>query len=84
MSQQSFAAAMTDLEEVVRKLEQGDVPLEEAIDLYKKGYRFTEITRETGVSFHMAKKLLVEEGIHEELMDKNGKYAYLYQMQFKV
>lgn len=38
MSQQSFAAAMTDLEEVVRKLEQGDVPLEEAIDLYKKAW----------------------------------------------
>ena len=26
MSQQSFAAAMTDLEEIVRKLQQGDVP----------------------------------------------------------
>lgn len=38
MSKQTFAVAMTELEEVVRKLEQGDVPLEEAIDLYKKGW----------------------------------------------
>lgn len=35
--QQNFANAMSELEEIVRKLEQGDVPLEEAIDLYKKG-----------------------------------------------
>ena len=45
---------------------------EQVIDLYKKGYRFTEITRETGVSFHMAKKLLVEEGVHEE---RRGHYV---------
>ena len=35
--QQSFAQSMSELEEIVRKLELGDVPLEEAIDLYKKG-----------------------------------------------
>ena len=35
--QQPFADAMSELEEIVRKLELGDVPLEEAIDLYKKG-----------------------------------------------
>lgn len=46
MSQQSFAAAMTDLEEVVRKLEQGDVPLEEAIDLYKKGMELSQFCHE--------------------------------------
>lgn len=46
MSQQSFAAAMTDLEEIVRKLEQGDVPLEEAIDLYKKGMELSQFCHE--------------------------------------
>ena len=46
MSQQSFAAAMTDLEEIVRKLEQGDVPLEEAIDLYKKGMELSSFCHE--------------------------------------
>ncbi|MFF5995442.1 exodeoxyribonuclease VII small subunit [Lysinibacillus sp. KU-BSD001] len=46
MSQQSFAVAMTDLEEIVRKLEQGDVPLEEAIDLYKKGMELSQFCHE--------------------------------------
>jgi len=36
-NQRPFADAMSELEEIVRKLELGDVPLEEAIDLYKKG-----------------------------------------------
>ena len=33
VKKQAFADAMMELEEIVRKLEQGDVPLEEAIDL---------------------------------------------------
>ncbi len=41
--QQPFAEAMTELEEIVRKLEQGDVPLEEAIDLYKKGMELSQV-----------------------------------------
>lgn len=32
-----FEEAMLQLEEVVQKLETGDVPLEDAITLYKKG-----------------------------------------------
>lgn len=32
-----FEEAMTKLEGVVQKLESGDVPLEEAINLYKEG-----------------------------------------------
>ena len=44
--QQSFALAMSELEEVVRKLEQGDVPLEEAIDLYKKGMELSQFCHE--------------------------------------
>lgn len=34
---QSFADAMGKLEEIVRLLEKGDVPLEDAITLYKEG-----------------------------------------------
>ncbi|QBP40941.1 exodeoxyribonuclease VII small subunit [Paenisporosarcina antarctica] len=33
----SFDQAIQQLEEIVRQLEQGDVPLEDAISLYKKG-----------------------------------------------
>lgn len=42
MTKQTFAEAMNELEEIVRKLEQGDVPLEEAIDLYKKGMELSK------------------------------------------
>ncbi|WP_341299603.1 exodeoxyribonuclease VII small subunit [Lysinibacillus sp. FSL H8-0500] len=40
--QQTFAEAMTALEEIVRQLEQGDVPLENAIDLYKQGMELSK------------------------------------------
>ncbi|MFJ7735504.1 exodeoxyribonuclease VII small subunit [Lysinibacillus sp. NPDC097287] len=40
--QQTFAEAMTALEEIVRQLEQGDVPLENAIDLYKQGMELSQ------------------------------------------
>ena len=41
-----FAEAMGELENIVRKLEQGDVPLEEAIDLYKKGMELSHLCHE--------------------------------------
>ncbi|RNC99187.1 exodeoxyribonuclease VII small subunit [Lysinibacillus halotolerans] len=44
--EQSFAQAMSELEEIVRKLEQGDVPLEEAIDLYKNGMELSHFCHE--------------------------------------
>lgn len=44
--QQSFAEAMSELEEIVRNLEQGDVPLEAAIDLYKKGMELSHFCHE--------------------------------------
>ena len=46
MTKPTFATAMAELEEVVRKLEQGDVPLEEAIDLYKKGMELSHFCHE--------------------------------------
>ncbi len=36
-----FEEAMLKLEEVVQKLETGDVPLEDAITLYKEGMEFS-------------------------------------------
>ncbi len=44
--QQSFAEAMSELEVIVQKLEQGEVPLEEAIDLYKKGMELSHFCHE--------------------------------------
>lgn len=45
MTEQSirFEEAIIKLEEVVRKLETGDVPLEDAISLYKEGMELSAI-----------------------------------------
>ena len=37
LSQMSFEQALRALEDVVRRLETGEVPLEESIDLYERG-----------------------------------------------
>jgi len=41
-----FEEAMLNLEEVVAKLETGDVPLEDAITLYKKGMELSAYCHE--------------------------------------
>lgn len=41
-----FEEAMLSLEEVVQKLETGDVPLEDAITLYKKGMELSSFCHE--------------------------------------
>lgn len=33
----SFEAALTELEDIVSKLERGDIPLEESISIYERG-----------------------------------------------
>lgn len=41
-----FEEAMLNLEDVVQKLETGDVPLEDAITLYKKGMELSAFCHE--------------------------------------
>lgn len=38
-----FDEAMLQLEQIVRQLEQGDVPLENAIELYQKGMEISKL-----------------------------------------
>lgn len=38
-----FEGAMEQLEEIVRELEHGDVPLEKAIDLYQQGMKLSQL-----------------------------------------
>ncbi|GLB58139.1 exodeoxyribonuclease VII small subunit [Cytobacillus sp. NCCP-133] len=39
----SFEEAMEELEVIVEKLEEGDVPLEEAINIYKRGMELSKL-----------------------------------------
>lgn len=42
----SFENALSNLEEIVLKLEKDDVPLEEAIDLYQQGMNLSKLCSE--------------------------------------
>ncbi|WP_019241326.1 MULTISPECIES: exodeoxyribonuclease VII small subunit [Bacillus] len=59
----SFEEAVEQLEHIVELLEEGDVPLEEAITIYKKGMDLSKICH--GKLQH-AKEQLVE------IVDENG------------
>lgn len=45
-SKLSFEEAVTQLNEIVEQLEQGDVPLEQAISIYKKGMELSKFCHE--------------------------------------
>ena len=60
----AFETAMTELENTVRKLERGEVPLEDAVRLYERGVKLKR---------HCEKKLAEAEGKIEKLIvNKNG------------
>ena len=58
----SFDQAIQELEDIVRQLEQGDVPLEHAISLYKKGMELSSVCHE---KLQNAEKQLIS------IMDEN-------------
>jgi exodeoxyribonuclease VII small subunit len=66
MSDLTFERAMERLEEVVAQLEQGDIPLEEAIQLYGEGTKLAGICR---------KKLDWAEQQVEMLVEENGDWS---------
>lgn len=59
----SFDQAILELEDIVRQLEQGDVPLEDAISLYKKGMELSSVCHD---KLQNAEKQLIS------IMDENG------------
>ncbi len=58
-----FEAAMQRLEEVVRRLEEGDVPLEEALHLYQEGISLSRVC---------GQKLDAIEAQVTQLLEENG------------
>jgi exodeoxyribonuclease VII small subunit len=43
---QTFEASLAELEKIVRRLEEGDLPLEESLELFEKGVRLSRECRE--------------------------------------
>jgi exodeoxyribonuclease VII small subunit len=59
----TFEAAMEQLEKIVQRLEEGDVPLEQAINLYQEGIQLSKLCNE---------KLQNVEKKMDQVMDQNG------------
>ncbi|PKG25677.1 exodeoxyribonuclease VII small subunit [Niallia nealsonii] len=64
----SFEEAMDELEKIVEKLEEGDVPLEEAINTYKKGMELSKFCHD--------KLKNVEEQLAEIVLDNGQKEIF--------
>ncbi len=66
-----FEEAMKQLEEIVEGLEQGDVALEKAIDLYKKGINLSKTCHDKLVSIEkQLDQIMTEDG---EMLELNMK-----------
>ncbi|MFC6463826.1 exodeoxyribonuclease VII small subunit [Marinilactibacillus sp. GCM10026970] len=62
----NFDDALKELEEIVSKLEQGDVPLEEALDQFQEGIKLSRLCKKT---------LQEAEETMTKIVDENGKEA---------
>lgn len=47
MSNTTFEQSLAELESIVTRLEQGDVPLEEALDAFQEGMKLSKQCKET-------------------------------------
>ena len=64
VSEVSFEKAMAELEEVINKLEYGEVPLEDSIKLYERGAELKKICE--------AKLKEAEQKVKNITLDKDG------------
>lgn len=74
MSQKiTFEQAMSELDEIVRKLENGQIPLEEAVKTYEKGMELKKICEEELKNAEMKiEKLQIQKGtpVQTEALDE--------------
>ncbi|WP_211745566.1 exodeoxyribonuclease VII small subunit [Paenibacillus sp. Marseille-Q4541] len=57
----SFEAAMSELEQVVNQLERGDVPLEQAIELFQRGMKLSQLCNQKLEQVERKIEIIVEE-----------------------
>ena len=67
MKEKAFEKALVELEEIVNRLEQGDLPLEEALQLFEEGVK---LSRYCHTKLDEAQKR-----VEIVLKDENGKMA---------
>lgn len=59
----TFETALTELDEVIKALSEGDVPLEEAIASYQKGLEMANFCHKTLKAVEGELKILTDDGL---------------------
>ena len=68
----TFDESLIELEKIVEKLEQGDVPLEEALDKFQEGITLSRILKTTLQDAEETLAKIVTENGDEELFEENN------------
>jgi exodeoxyribonuclease VII small subunit len=58
----SFESGLLELEQIVKEMESGDLPLERALELYEKGMRLSESCRKQLEAAETRIEMLVRKG----------------------
>ena len=69
----TFEAALKQLEEIVQKLEKGELPLEESLVLYEKGIGLSRLCHGKLEEAEGRIEVLMKSASGELMLDENGK-----------
>lgn len=69
----TFEAALKQLEEIVQKLEKGELPLEESLVLYEQGIRLSRLCHGKLEEAEGRIEVLMKSASGELMLDENGK-----------
>jgi exodeoxyribonuclease VII small subunit len=69
----SFEDALLQLEQIVQKLEKGELPLEESLKLYEEGIRLSRLCHGKLEEAEGKIEMLMKDGRGELLLDKDGR-----------
>ena len=74
MSQEtpSFETALKQLEEIVQRLEKGELPLEESLALYEEGIRLSRLCHAKLEEAEGKIEMLMKDAKGEPVLDENG------------
>ena len=68
----TFEQDMKNLEEIVKRLEQGDIPLEEAIEKYKQGMDLSKKLQNTLLQAEETLTKVIDDNGDEQLFEKEN------------
>ncbi|MCR2820349.1 exodeoxyribonuclease VII small subunit [Lederbergia panacisoli] len=67
----TFEEAMNNLEKIVVRLEEGDIPLEEALEIYKKGIEYSKLCHDKlKKAEQQLTKILTDDGEEDFLLQE--------------